>query len=147
MDVDEKVKDLFEKVVKAKTDNVKKDSSAFELKQLESQLNKHLQDKQGLKFKKVNVFNFNEKNDYNESVFGDLINKEIEDKYINKNWKTLPMYLKWKLVQEYFRENNMVDAKTIKSVKDSVNSNKSNDYITYDNSTQKITNIDLVKII
>ena len=146
MDVDDKLKNIFENVVKAKTDTVRKDSSAFELKQLESQLNKHLQDKQGLKFKKVSVFNFSEKNDYNESVFGDLINKEIEDKYINKNWKTLPMYLKWKLVQEYLKENNITDAKTIKTIKDVININKNNDFIKYDNTTHKITEMDIESI-
>jgi hypothetical protein len=143
MDVDEKLKDIFEIVVKAKTDTVRKDSSEFELKQLESQLNKHLQDKQGLKFKKVSVFNFNEKNDYNESAFGDLINKEIEDKYINKNWKTLPMYLKWKLAQEYLKENNITDSKIVKTIKDVININKNNDFIKYDNTTHKITEMDI----
>jgi hypothetical protein len=146
MNLDAKIKTIFEDVVKSKTDKVKKDSSEFELKQLESQLNKHLQDKQGQKFKKVSVFNFNEKNDYNESTFGDLINKEIEDKYVNKNWKTLPLYLKWKIVQDYFLENNIIDKKIIKSVKDAINNNKINDFISFDNITQKVTNIDLIAI-
>ena len=64
-------------------------------------MNKHLQSKQGLKFKKISVFNFDEKKDYNESNFGDVVNKEIETKYNNKKWHTLPLYMKWNLVQKY----------------------------------------------
>ena len=56
------------------------------------------------------------------------------------------MYLKWKLVQEYLKENNITDAKTIKTIKDVININKNNDFIKYDNTTHKITEMDIESI-
>lgn len=142
MNIDGKLKTLFDDVVKAKIDSAKRDTSTFELKTLETQLNKHLKDKQGQKFKKVNVFNFDEKIKYEESNFGELINKEIENKYTNKKWHTLPLYLKWKLVQEYLKENNIIDEKIVQNIKNAINKNNV-EIITYDHTSQKVSNIDI----
>lgn len=146
MNIDGKLKNLFDDVVRAKIDSAKRDTSAFELKTLETQLNKHLQEKQGQKFKKVNIFNFDERKNYEESNFGDLINKEIENKYTNKKWHTLPLYLKWKLVQEYLKDNKIVDEKVVQNIKNAINKNNV-EIITYDHASQKISNIDITNFV
>jgi hypothetical protein len=146
MNINGKLKNLFDDVVRAKIDSAKRDTSTFELKTLETQLNKHLKEKQGPKFKKVNIFNYDEKKNYEESNFGDLINKEIENKYTNKKWHTLPLYLKWKLVQEYLKENKIVDEKVVQNIKNAINKNNL-EIITYNHASQKISNIDITAFI
>jgi hypothetical protein len=146
MNIDGKLKNLFDDVVRAKIDSAKRDTSVFELKTLETQLNKHLKEKKGQKFKKVNIFNFDEKKNYEESNFGDLINKEIENKYTNKKWHTLPLYLKWKLVQEYLKDNKIVDEKVVQNIKNAINKNNV-EIITYDHASQKISNIDITNFV
>lgn len=147
MNLDVKIKELINSAANNNKDNIdKKDSTVFEMKQLESQMNKHLQSKQGQKFKKISIFNFDEKKDYNENSFGELVNKEIENKYINKKWHALPLYMKWKLVQEYILDESISDSKIIANIKDAVNKNNI-DMITYDHLIHKVINIDITRIL
>ena len=62
------------KILKAPLANLP-DKSVMELKVIETQLNKHLKDKQGQKFKKVSVFNFNGKYNYDEQSFNEIVSK------------------------------------------------------------------------
>lgn len=141
MDLTERTKELCNDAIISKKDPIKKDSSEFELKKLELQMNKHLQSKQKLKFKKVSAFNYDTKKDYNEANFGDIVNKEIENKYYNKKWRTLPLYMKWNLVQKYLVDECITDATIIASVKKSVSDNSID--ITYDNINNKVVSINM----
>jgi len=139
MDFSNTIKNLCNNAVSNKVDIIKKDSSEFELKKLELQMNKHLKGKKGLKFNKVSIFNFDEKKDYNESSFNNIIDKEIKVKYNNKKWSTLPLYMKWNLILVYLSENNITDSNIINKIKKNLNNNTIN--LTYDNINNKIINI------
>jgi hypothetical protein len=117
------------------------DKSFMELKVIETQLNKHLKDKQGQKFKKVSVFNFNGKYNYDEQSFNDIISKEISDKYSTKKWPALPICIKWKLVEAFLLQENINDQKIHEDLKKLILQKKETT-IHYDQKEQKITSID-----
>jgi hypothetical protein len=117
------------------------DKSFMELKVIESQLNKHLKDKQGQKYKKVSVFNFDGKYNYDEQSFNDIVSKEINDKYSSKKWPALPVCIKWKLVQAFLDRENIKDQKTRDDLKQMILAKKEN-CIHYDQKEHKITSID-----
>lgn len=138
MDFESKLEKL--KTVKAPVVNLP-DKSFMELKVIESQLNKHLKDKQGQKYKKVSVFNFNGKYNYDEASFNDIVSKEINDKYSAKKWPALPICIKWKLVQAFLLKENISDEKTHEDLKKLILQKKET-CIHYDQKEQKITSID-----
>jgi hypothetical protein len=117
------------------------DKSFMELKVIESQLNKHLKDKQGQKYKKVSVFNFDGKYNYDEQSFNDIVSKEINDKYSSKKWPALPVCIKWKLVQAFLEKENIKDPKTRDNLKQMILAKKES-CIHYDQKEHKITSID-----
>lgn len=112
MDIQQKIADLF---IAKDTQNVPKDSnSQLELKKIEHQLNIHLKNKQGLKYKKVSVV---QDKTYDEQKFAQVIDAELRNKTENKSWKGLPMFMKWKLIEEYLSKNNITDAIYITELK------------------------------
>ena len=128
------------KILKAPLANLP-DKSVMELKVIETQLNKHLKDKQGQKFKKVSVFNFNGKYNYDEQSFNEIVSKEINDKYSTKKWPALPVCIKWKLVETFLLKENIIDKKTHEDLKKQILQKKETS-IHYDQKEQKITSID-----
>lgn len=104
MEIDEKIDELFK--VKDAAYKLQDTNSTAELKQIEKNLNEHMKNKQGLKYKKVNIVY---DKSYDAEKFGEVIDHEFNTKMANKKWKGFPMFLKWKLLQEYFAENKYDD--------------------------------------
>ena len=117
------------------------DKSFMELKVIETQLNKHLKDKQGQKYKKVSVFNFDGKYNYDEQSFNDIVSKDINDKYSSKKWPALPVCIKWKLVQAFLEQEKIKDPKIHNDLKEMILAKKEC-HIHYDQKEHKITGID-----
>lgn len=115
------------------------DSSLMTLKTIEFQMNKHLKDKNGQKFQKVTI-DYAAKNNYNADVFDNLVEKEICGTFMNKKWDKLPIYFKWKCIQEYLQKNNIIDTDCVKSFKDKLSSNTLVG-IEYNQEKQEITKI------
>ncbi len=112
MNLEKSIKDLFQ--VKDLKDKPKDTNSLIELKKIEQQLNKHLKSKQGLKYNKISVSaNIN----FDENSFSKVIENEIKQKTDNKKWKSLPLYLKWQLLQTFFTKNNITDDDYILDIK------------------------------
>jgi N-acetyl-gamma-glutamylphosphate reductase len=112
MELDTKIVNLFKaKDVAPKPIDT---NSVLELKTIENQLNIHLKNKQGLKFKKVSIAYDKA---YNEEKFTQVIDDEINIKIINKKWKSLPMYLKWKYIEDYLKLTNNIDTSYIAKLK------------------------------
>lgn len=148
MELENKINDIFDSVKTEKkkrpsstvtTITKKGDSSEFELKQIEFNLNKHLQEKQKLKFKKVSICD-NSTHMYNADTFARRVNEEIEEKFKTKKWTGIPLYMKWNLVQKYLEENSILEKKQIAEYKSKLASNKLN--VVYDHTEQKITSIE-----
>ena len=87
-------------------------NSVLELKKIEQQLNQHMKNKQGLKYKKICITN---DKTYNEKKFTEIIDNELYAKMANKKWKGLPMFMKWQLLEVFMAENNILDIESIKS--------------------------------
>jgi len=147
MELDNKINDLFVDVKAEKkkkkssstTITTKGDSSEFELKQIEFNLNRHLQEKQKLKFKKVSICE-NNTHMYNADTFARHVDEEIEEKFRTKKWSGIPLYMKWNLVQKYLGENSIFEKKQIAEYKSKLSSNKL--IVVYDHTEQKITSIE-----
>lgn len=112
MEIDQQVSNLFKAkdVLQAPKDT----NSEMELKKIEQQLNEHLKNKQGLKFKKVSV---TQDRFYDEKKFGEVMEDELEKKVMNKTWRTLPMCIKWKMLQNYMDRTNIVKPEEIDAIK------------------------------
>ena len=118
MDIESKLEKLF---VTKDSPNVPKDSnSQMELKKIENQLNLHMKNKQGLKYKKVSLAYDKA---YDEEKFGHVIDKELTNKLINKKWKGLPMFMKWRLVDEYLHSQNITDKIYINELREKLSKN------------------------
>jgi hypothetical protein len=120
----------------------KMDSSAFALKTIEFQMNKHLKNKNGQKYKKVSI-DVNERHMYNEESFNSVVDDEIKNTMSTKKWASLPLYFKWNCVLDYLKKNDIVDKKVIAEYKDNLNKNKL-DGVLYDPVLQEITNITII---
>jgi hypothetical protein len=130
MELDSKLDEMFDATCIAKKDNAR-DTSIVDLKKLETQLNNHLRAKQGKKYKRVGLFNFSEQEEY-KNAFNDMIDNEIENKYKNKKWSMLPMFLRWQYTEKYLKDNNIYNKKMIKLSKDFIN-NRDDQRFEYDN--------------
>lgn len=112
MDLENKITDIFK--VKDVDSKPRDTNSDLELKKIEQQLNLHLKNKQGLKFNKVSIVN---DKSYNEEKFSEVINKEFANKIANKKWKSLPIFLKWQLLQAFFETNQITDKSYIDDIR------------------------------
>ena len=112
MELQEKIADLFKAkdVQQAPCNN----NSEIELKKIEQQLNQHLKSKQGLKFKRVTI---GHDKFYDETKFSEVIDEELKNKTFNKKWKSLPMFMKWQLLQVFFKDNNIIDTQYIATIR------------------------------
>ena len=117
MDVENRVQQLFDDLKKVDKQPVQKDMTSFELKNIEFKMNKHLQDKQKLKFKKVSIFNYEDGTAYDPSKFDVLVQTEIDAKFAKKHWSSMPMYMKWNLVSTYLTNAGITDDNTIADAK------------------------------
>lgn len=117
------------------------DSSVVQLKTIEYQMNKHLKNKHGDKHKKVNI-DVSQKNSYNPEKFDSFVNKEIDSSIIKKKWASLPVYFKWRCIQEYLAENNISDNETVSKIRTSLANNTLTN-ISYDPVEQKVTSISI----
>ena len=139
MDINAKLDAMFDATCNAQQAQTQRDTAVMDLKNLESQLNNHLRKRQGKKYQKVTLFNFSEAKE-GESSLDDMIENEIETKFKNKKWTALPLYLKWRHAEQYLKDKNMHDSKTIKKVRQCINDH--NDLIfEYDHIAGTLTNI------
>ena len=118
MELDKKISEIF--IAKDVENKPKDTNSQMELKKIEQQLNLHLKDKQGLKFKKVSLIY---DKSYDAEKFGHVIDKELEEKTCNKKWKGLPMFMKWKLIELYLEKNNIIDKIYINMIRSKLSQN------------------------
>jgi hypothetical protein len=109
MEIQQQLTELFK--AKDSPGKLHDTNSEMELKKIERQLNIHMKDKQGLKFKKIT---FTHDRFYDAEKFSVVIDSEIQQKTANKKWKGLPMFMKWKLLEAYFDKNNITDKEAIK---------------------------------
>ena len=140
MDVDVTLANLFNtmKSPQSSSNSEKKDTTEFEIKKIENQMNTFLRLKQGRKYKRVTL---TDPEPDTKALFDDAIDQEILAKFANKKWTSLPVYMKWKLLEEYFKEHNITDASFILQMKKSLQLTKENSQIIYDHVEQKITSI------
>lgn len=104
MDIQERLTELFtSKDVVSKNQDT---NSEMDLKKIENQLNIHMKNKQGLNYKKVTIAT---DKFYDADKFSAVIDGEIQSKIINKKWKGLPLYMKWRLVETYLNNNNIIE--------------------------------------
>lgn len=112
MDIENKISELFR--AKDVEDRPKDTNSVMDLKKIENQLNLHMKNKQGLKYKKISlVYN----HAYDKESFSQVIDQELNTKMANKKWKGLPMFMKWKAIQDYLSKNNITDETYIQMVR------------------------------
>lgn len=131
---------LFDSIVKKKKQILLKESDnnvPREAKTLEFQINKHLQEK----YKKTERVSFTT-SPLTQTNFDDLIDKEIsKNRKKAKSWNNLNNCDKWKLVQEYFK-NNKSALKNIHRDRDIKQLLLSNNLeVIYDKDTNSIKNI------
>jgi len=119
MELVDRMADLFK--AKDVVDKPRDTNSVMELNTLQHQLNLHLKNKQGLKFKKVSLV-YGDKS-YDSDKFGLVIDKEIVDKTANKKFRSLPMYMKWNYLQAYFEKNDITDKSIIEDIKAKLSQN------------------------
>ncbi len=137
-DIDNKLIDLFTEKKNVKSKNNLKDNSEFEIKNIEFNLNKHLSEKQKLKYKKVTISEAD--NLYDSSRFNQCINDEISEKFKTKKWSGIPLYMKWNMVKKYLEETDSMHL--INEYKTKLSNNKLN--IVYDHNEQKITDCKII---
>lgn len=130
----ENIQQQDEHIIKAKDKN----NTELEIKKLQTQLNNHLKNKLGQRYKKVSILDSTSSN-CEQEAFNDLVNDEMTTKFVNKKWSKLPLFMKWNLVKTYLDEKNITDNKSIKIIKDALT--KNNDIFVYDNINNKITDI------
>lgn len=137
MEIDSIIENIQEEephVIKAKDKN----NTEMEIKKLQTQLNNHLKNKLGQRYKKVSILDSTSTN-CDQEAFNDLVNDEMTNKFVNKKWSKLPLFMKWNLVKTYLDEKNITDNKTIKLIKEALSKNR--DIFVYDNINNKITDI------
>lgn len=140
MELDNKIDELFDNVKNAKKDKLY-DTANKDLKRIETQLNNYLKDKKGKKYERVSVFSYNERMNYDSTKFSEKVDNEILNKFSNKKWGSIPLYLKWKIVQEYLTEKDINDNDIIEKIKQHLS--KKTDIFSYDHINNKLINITL----
>lgn len=148
MDVTDKTQQILnQQVAKASKKNAASatmDTTMKDMQKLEGQLNKHLKDKQGQRFQKVSICNVDNDKVYNEKSMNTMLDNEINTKYATKRWNSIPMYMKWNLVQTYLEENAITSPSIKAYLKNAINTNKLDmATITFDHVNHKITSINL----
>lgn len=143
MNIENQVQNLFDglKSEKVKEKTETRDVTGFELKKIERNLNKHLQDTKKLKYKPVSIFNYETSSDYDEKNFCKVIDVEIDNKFMQKKWTSMPLFYKWKLVQKHLYELGIVDTRSIKAIKDKLAAGSL--VVEYDQNEKKITKIEM----
>lgn len=127
-------------LAKQKKQVQKKDMMDYEVKKLESNLNKWLLGKLGPhRFEKVslstNETTFSSQNDIENFVKNDL------QKIHKKKWKLLPLSIQWEMAKIYCDEHNFGSC-DMQKVKEALCTKKIN-VITYDETQGKVTKINL----
>lgn len=142
MEIDNKLNDLFtSKKAENQVTKTEKDTSDFDIKNIEFNLNKHLREKQKLKYKKVNICDSDSNHMYDEQELSKRVDEEIYEKFKTKKWSSIPLYMKWNLVKQYL-EDNKIDDKQIAKYKSKLSSNRLE--IEYDHTEKKIKNINFI---
>ena len=104
MEIQQQISELFKtKDVPCKNQDT---NSEMDLKKIENQLNIHMKNKQGLKYKRVTIMH---DRFYDADKFSSVIDDEIKNKIANKKWKSLPMSIKWKVIDIYLNLNNITE--------------------------------------
>lgn len=115
--------------------------SERELRRLEKQLNEHIKSTKGKNADRVKLNNYVEENQYNTSQLNDFIEKEISNKFSNKKWAALPMSLKWKLLADYAKDNDL-DKTTLYTLKKQLKEGTID--VCYDNKIGQIQSINSI---
>lgn len=141
MDIETRVQQLCDNLKEEKSKkSTDKDMAEFELKNIQFKMNKHLQAKQKIKYQKVSIFNYAVDTDYNAEKFDKVIQNEIDNKFTQKKWSSIPLFMKWNLVQTYLAENNVVDANAVEIMKKKLMKGELN--VQYDHENKKITSLE-----
>lgn len=74
--------------------------------------------------------------------FDNAVSKEASDKNKNLKWDKLPKYTQWKLFKAYMHENNITDGNLFKRMRSMISEKRTDVFVSYDVSLQKITNVD-----
>lgn len=137
MDIDKTVVEMFQSMKAKPVKASQRDTTDMDIKKIEHQMNNYLRLKQGRKFQKVSLTNPNPTNEGLDNA----IDQEILRKFANKKWGSLPLFMKWNLLQTYFKDNEIQDENWLKDLKRSLQTSKESTSILYDHAQQKITNI------
>lgn len=76
------------------------------------------------------------------SSFESAVAKEANDKNKKLKWDKLPKYNQWKLFKAYMHENKITDGNLFKRMKSMISEKRTDAFVTYDITTQTITNVD-----
>lgn len=77
-----------------------------------------------------------------ESAFDTAVSKEASDKNKNLKWDKLPKYTQWKLFKAYMHEHKITDGNLFKRMKSMISEKKTDVFVTYDVTSQKVTDVD-----
>lgn len=132
MELQTKLNEIF---YEPDTKPAKDANSVLALKTIEHQMNQYLKNKKGQKYERVSLIKADMNN---KELFNKSIDDEIASKTKNKKWKSLPSYLKWKFLNDYFQKNNITDKNYIEKVKANLNNES---MFRYDHTNQEVLEI------
>lgn len=75
-------------------------------------------------------------------TFDEAVENDAQKKVRNVKWEKLPKFNQWKVFKLYMHENNITDGKLFKKMRSLISERRTDAFVTYDVSTQKITNVD-----
>jgi hypothetical protein len=116
------------------------DIADLQHKTLDKQYNDWLKKKQGMKYERVSLNNFNKAEVYDDNSTDNFIDKEVKALLKKKKWNGLPKSSKWTLIKEYCEKNN--DQENLDKYK-SLIENKTSMNVVYDNIIGEITSISI----
>lgn len=122
------------------------ETTNFQAKILERQMNDWLRQKHGMnydpvslnKHKNIEVYENNTNNANNNA--SNFVDREIINKFRNKKWTSLPKSLKWNLIKIYCEKNEIDEKKYKKNLEKNIEMN-----VIYDHKNGEITSIDLIE--
>jgi len=121
------------------------ETTNFQAKILERQMNDWLRQKHGMnydpvslnKHKNIEVY---ENNTNTDNAASNFVDREIINKFRNKKWTSLPKSLKWNLIKIYCEKNEIDDKHYKKNLEKNIEMN-----VIYDHKNGEITSIDLIE--
>lgn len=129
------------------------ETTNFQAKILERQMNDWLRQKHGMnydpvslnKHKNIEVYENNttntdaSNNAASNNAASNFVDREIINKFRNKKWTSLPKSLKWNLIKIYCEKNELDNKNYKKNLEKNIEMN-----VIYDHKNGEITSIDLI---